>query len=56
MSGAITQKISRGGNPKIGGAQQLMLGNNPVKFEDPRSHGSRVRCAAKLVIIYIKCQ
>ena len=39
MSGAITPKISRGGNPKIEGAQQLMLGNITVKFEDPRSHG-----------------
>ena len=39
MSGAITQKISKGGNPTIGGAQQLMLGNIPVKFEDPRYHG-----------------
>ena len=39
MSGAITPKISRGGNPKIGGAQQLMLGNIPVKFEESRSYG-----------------
>ena len=39
MSGAITQKISRGGNPKIGGAQQLMLGNILVKFEGSRSYG-----------------
>ena len=38
MSGATTPKISRGGNPKIEGAQQLMLGNIPVKFEDPRYH------------------
>ena len=39
MSGAITPKISRGGNPKIGGAQQLMLGNILVKFEGSRSYG-----------------
>ena len=39
MSGAITPKLSRGDNPKIGGAQQLMLGNIPVKFEDSRSNG-----------------
>ena len=31
-SGAITQKVQGGGHPKIGGAQQLMLGNNPMKF------------------------
>ena len=39
ISGAITPKLKRGHNPKIKGAQQLMLGNIPVKFEDPRYHG-----------------
>ena len=39
MSGAITPKLSRGGNPKKRGAQRLMLGNIPVKFEDSRSYG-----------------
>ena len=56
MSGAITAKLSRGDDLKIIGAQQLMLGNFPVKFEDPRSYGVRVSRAAKLVIIYVKCQ
>ena len=36
LSGAITQKASREDNSKYVGAQQLMLGNIPVKFEDPR--------------------
>ena len=49
MSGAITAKLSRGDDLKIIGAQQLMLGKFPVKFEDPRSYGVRVRRAAKLV-------
>ena len=39
ISGAITQKLSRGDNSKIEGAQQLMLGNIPVKFEDSRPNG-----------------
>ena len=37
---AITQKRSRGDNPKYGGAQQLMLGNIPVKFQGSRPNGS----------------
>ena len=31
LSGVITQKVSRGDNSKYVGAQQLMLGNIPVK-------------------------
>ena len=31
---AIAQKIYWGDNPKYEGAQQLMLGNIPVKFQD----------------------
>ena len=37
---AITQKRSGGDNPKYGGAQQLMLGNIPVKFQDSRPYGA----------------
>ena len=40
ISGAIILKLQRGHNPKIEGAPQLMLDNIPVKFDDPRSHGS----------------
>ena len=39
ISRAITPKLSGGGNQKIGGAQQLMLRNIPMKFEDSRSRG-----------------
>mgnify|MGYP001550159495 FL=1 len=39
FQGAITPKLSGGGNPKIGGAPQLMLRNIPVKFEDSRLNG-----------------
>ena len=39
FQGDITPKLSGGGNPKIGGAPQLMLRNIPVKFEDSRSRG-----------------
>ena len=46
-------KVVKGDNPTIGGAQQLMLNNIPIKFEDSRSYGCRVRHAAKLVIIYV---
>ena len=56
ISGAITPKLSRGHNPKVEGAQQLMLINILVKFEDYRPYGCRVRRAAKLVIIYVECQ
>ena len=40
VSRAITQKQSGGDNPKYGGAQQLMLGNIPVKFQASRPNGS----------------
>ena len=32
-------KTIRGDNPKYGGAQQLMLGNIPGKFQDFRPYG-----------------
>ena len=35
----LTPKLSGGGNPKIEGAQQIMLRNIPVKFEDSRLNG-----------------
>ena len=47
LSGAITPKIVGGDNSKYGGAPQLMLGNNPMKFEDSRSNGFLVMRAAK---------
>ena len=46
---AVTPKLARGDNSKYGGAPQLMLDNNPMKFEDSRSKGDAVRRAAKLV-------
>ena len=36
VSRAITQKRSGEDNPKYEGAQHLMLGNSPVKFQDSR--------------------
>ena len=36
----ITQKQSGGDNQKYKDAQQLMLGNIPVKFKDSRPNGS----------------
>ena len=56
LSREITQKLKRGDNRKYGHAQQLMLNNIPIKFEDSRSYGCRVSHAAKLVIIYVKYQ
>ena len=43
---------------KYEGAQQIILANIPVKFDDSRSNGFWVRHATKLVIIYVKstCQ
>ena len=35
----IFQNLQGGGNPKYGGAQQLMLGNNPVKFQVSSMNG-----------------
>ena len=32
-------KFTRGGNKTYEGAQQLMLGNNPVKFQDSSMNG-----------------
>ena len=34
FQGAITPKLSGGGNQKIGGAPQLMMSKIPVKFEE----------------------
>ena len=47
---AITQKKSGGDNPKYGGAQQLMLGNLPLKFKDSMLYGSQLMPASKSVI------
>ena len=38
LSGAITQKQSREDNSNYGDAQQLMMGNILVKFEDPKAN------------------
>ena len=47
-------QVIKGDNPTIGGAQQLILYNIPIKFEDSRSYGFWVRLATKFVIIYLK--
>ena len=45
---AVTPKLARGDTSKYRGAPQLMLDNNPMKFEDSRSKGDGVRRTAKL--------
>ncbi len=49
-------KVIKGENWKYGGAQQLMLGNIPVKFEDCMPYGFWATRTAKFVINYVKFQ